>query len=310
MIGRRTTKRLAQVALERFAENKGHNMGKWVPWDKVYDFLFEHEFESAFCNAAETACHGGEREFEEFILKLHTGESVTDYKSKIPLEVAEIEGQVQLRKLANALLTEFKLGAKASAFGRSLESTRHAIRKPAVDALESALELDGYSYKDGRLWHRESAPVDSEKQKGLLSGLARELTLANVDVLEHHLKRADECYEAGQWDDCSSNARKALECVLQEAAAKWSLEIEGIQLPGNTYTSARLVREYLQKRGIITEKEMDAMRANYGLMSDLGSHPNIGKRDEARMLRQIALVLAEYALVTLRTSIEARRKSG
>jgi len=163
MIGRRTTKKLARAVAERFAEKERYGNDYEMPSAKVYDFLFEHGFAAAFCNAAESACHGGVREFEEFILKLHTGETVRGLKSNTPLEVAEVEGQVYIRKLAETLLNEFKAWSDPEPFARSIEAVRHGMRKPGIEALEGSLELDGFSFKDGRLLHRESAPVDSEK---------------------------------------------------------------------------------------------------------------------------------------------------
>jgi hypothetical protein len=270
----------------------------------VYDFCFAHDFEPLFCNAIKYAASQGTREFQEFILKLHTGESVMVLRARA-VDSPELEGQVFLRNFAQAILADFQQALNsyndpANATFKELIRASLSRRNKSVDALKAALELDGYAWADGHLIHRESAPVDAEKHRELLVVLARDLSLSKLDVLGHTLKLSEDAYQNGRWEDCVGNARKAMELAFQECAALWSRKVLAQELDAEVYKWAGKVRDFLAAQGLLSADERKAAAASYGLFSGLGNHPNIAHNDQARMSRQIALILAEF--VMLRTA--------
>jgi hypothetical protein len=276
----------------------------------VYEFFFESDFPARFCNAVRFSLHMHHRNYRDFIMKLHTGESVREIlqKKDLPLEAAETEGQVYLRQIAEALLRDFnKPPAVEGGLSKAFHNMRRDELRPFVARLVAALELDGYTFRAEQLILRDSSPVDAEKQRDILIEIAKDLRLANVEVLKHCLKLSEDGYHDGRWDDSVGNGRRAMEAVFQECAALWERHAKGRELPDDIYKWAGKVREYLQQNGLLTEKEQKALAANHGLLSETGSHPYIAQSDQARMMRQIALILSEF--VMLRTAGALKRKT-
>jgi hypothetical protein len=84
MLSRKTTKSLAEVYHAMFAGHYdvtsvyGNTTNRFYSLEKdsLYDFLYEHDYDAWFLNAAK-ALPGKERDLKEFIMRLHTGEAVT-----------------------------------------------------------------------------------------------------------------------------------------------------------------------------------------------------------------------------------------
>jgi hypothetical protein len=313
MIGRGTTLRLADAAQARFSATNGPaSRGRYVPWDPVYDFCFGWDFEPLFCNAIKYAASQGERAFSEFILRLHTGETVLVLRARA-VESPEMEGQVFLRQLAQAILADYHQPPVAGTVpggntSRALAEAGKRLLKPSMNALIAALELDGYAWANEKLIHRESAPVDAEKHRSLLVMQASDLGLSKLDVLAHNLKLSEDAYQASRWEDCVGNARKAMELAFQECAALWSRKILGQELDPETYKWPAEVRNFMEAQGLLTEHERKAAAANYGMFSGVGNHPYIAQNDQARMGRQIALILAEFVLLRTAAALNEKAK--
>jgi hypothetical protein len=312
MIGRRSTKRLAELYLHKFARaTSSSGSGKWVLWDEVYDFLYERDFDAHFCNAAKSAAHNGARNFEEFILRLHTGESVA--KLRVGLSVAlGVEGQGYLRNLAEAILIDVEaIEDRVLREGGAAAKLRKALKAQSpAEPLRRALELDGYVFKDNKLLHVESNIIDVEKQHSALIQLARDLELAKLDVIQHHLDLSEEHYAAGRWDDCIGNARKFLECCMQESAAGWSSRVLNATLPDKVYERAAAIRDFLLKQKLLTDDEYDTLGKTYGLLSGTGNHPFIAANDQARMLRQVALIYSEFVMLRVQGALNKHLNGG
>jgi len=302
MISRRSTKRLADLCLRTFRNRQSSTTTPyWIPSDPVYDFLFERDFDLAFCNAANHTAYNGMCSFEEFILRLHTGESVSSFKSA-PLSAAS-EGQGYLRQLSQQML----LPAPTMRPAGMSQQTYDALTRESVRAIEEcrqtlvrSLELDGYVLRNGRLLHLESAIVDIDKQHGVLVEIAREVALANVDVLEHHFDASEEHFTEGRWDDCIAQARKFMECCHREGAVRWSQHFLSKPLEAHVYERAQEAYSFLRKHGLLSQEEFDVVRETYSFLSAAGGHPYIANNDQARMLRQVALIYAECVLLRLK----------
>lgn len=168
-----------------------------------------------------------------------------------------------------------------------------------IPQLTSELELDGYIFRDGKLYYTEAAVLDTEDEEGILEKLARDLDLANQDIMKHVLRLSETHYVEERWDDSIANSRRYLESVLQEVAARLHILETGQAISRATYDRAVLVRDYVERQGLLERKEKAAIAEVYGLMSDTGSHPYIAERDQARLMRHLALTFAQFVLLRL-----------
>jgi len=301
MIGRKTTKRLAEFAVQMFSRPTGQGR-TYIPHGSVYDFAFEHDFDKHFCNAAEDRAAGSPdgRGLSEFIMQIHTGESVKRMRPKEPPVALEAEGQGYLRHLAEALL----LTSEGSLSNTEAMHLVVALNLPDRRmALVRALELDGYVFRDGKLLHTESSIVDIEQQHSALKQLVRDLGFSKRETLERFLDLSEKFYAEGHWEDCIGNARKFLEGCLQESASLFNAHRFGSPLPPGTYDNVRQIREYLEKHKLLADREAKTIGETYGLLSNVGSHPNMAANDQARLLRQVALLYSEFVMLRVRGEI-------
>jgi len=303
MIGRSTTLTLAQLYAARFSSTRRvsnrygrmeyrHQLSK----DSLYDFLYRCGYDAWFLNLAKALQVYDNRALKELILKLHTGESVAAATPNCAWKQRVELGQQLLRKLSEDMLLWFY----------SLEGGWNSEFDREVDQLVKQLELDGYVFRKGKLLFSEAAVLDTNEEQGLLGSLVNELALDNATTIDHHLELSETHYIEERWDDSISNSRKFLESVLQEVAAKHCLVGSGQPLGQNRYTKPVEVRKYLEEQKLIYPKETAAIAAGYALLSETGGHPYIAARDQARLLRYLALTFAQFILLRLRGALEGR----
>jgi hypothetical protein len=127
----------------------------------------------------------------------------------------------------------------------------------------------------------------------------------NAERAIHCLKLSEEHWLNGKWDDCISNARRFLEATMQEVAAAHCLRAKQAKLSEETYSRPVRVREYLESEGLLERQEMSAIKETYGFLSGTGSHPYIAAKDQARLLRQIALLYAQFVMLRFQGSLSA-----
>ena len=76
-----------------------------IDTSNLYDFLFDNDHSSYFCNLAKKACpNAGTRGFKEFSMKLHTGESLVTATPQWSWQQRENLGPRYLRNLAEDIL--------------------------------------------------------------------------------------------------------------------------------------------------------------------------------------------------------------
>ena len=300
MFSRKSTRLLAEL-YDRFFSGRrtvssatGRRSSKYyLKRDALYDFLYEHDYDAWFLNKAK-ALVSRERRLKEFIMRLHTGETVASATSDWTWQQRSSLGQRLLRDLAEDILVDPEtLGPSASAEARAKTSQ-----------LKSQLELDGYLFQDDKLYYTEAAVLDTEHEQGILEKLTTDLRLDNQEVMKHHLELSETHYVGGRWDDSIANSRKFLESVLQEVAANYHQFKTGQPIAESTYSTPRLVRDYLQTEGLIESKEKQAITKVYGLLSETGSHPYIAEKDQARLMRHLALTFAQFALLRLQGALK------
>ena len=294
MISRRTSRVEAEVYEKIF--RKSHRSGNGDRYytlnaEAIYDFLFDHNYPAWFCNlTTNTRESTRTRKFKEFIMRLHTGESVSSATLEWTWKQREQLGQQNLHNLAQDILNYWS--------NIQNESDKQYYANE-IDALTKNLELDGYSYKNQRLLAPESDVFDTQEEIGVLESTFTNLSLNNKDVAFHHLKLSEEHYLASKWDDSISNSRKFLEAVLQEIAYSHFNRVNKTPLSDEIFSRPVKVREYLEKQGLLETKEREALASVYGLLSDTGSHPYIAQNEQARLLRHLALTFAQFVMLRL-----------
>jgi hypothetical protein len=134
------------------------------------------------------------------------------------------------------------------------------------------------------------------------------LNLGNRDIAFRDLQLSDEHYMNARWEDSIANSRKFLECVMAQVAAGHSRAICKVDLAEKTLEKPLEVRDYLEKQGMLDAKEKEAFAKVYGLLSHTGSHPNMAAKDQARLLRQLSLTLAQFVMLRLQGALKSEKK--
>jgi len=292
MISRRTSRVIAEVYEKLFHEyhSGGNGSSYWtLDTDKIYDFLFDNDYSAWLCNLAKDTWESySTRKFKEFIMRLHTGESIVSATKDWTWKQRELLGQENLHNLAKDVL---------NFWSDMQDGSDKKYSTNDISFLTRNLELDGYSYKDRRLLVSEADVLDTQEETGVLDAIFTRLNLNNKETAFHHLKLSEEHYLASKWDDSISNSRKFLEAVLQEVAYSHYTPLNKIPLPDELYSRPVKVREYLERQGLLETKEKEALASVYGLLSDTGSHPYIAQNEQARLLRHLAFTFAQFVML-------------
>jgi len=227
-------------------------------------------------------------------MRLHTGETVAAATPDWTRDQRSRLGQRLLMNLAEDILVHATSAEAPASTDVDSETSR----------LLSQLELDGYLFRDGKLYYTEAAVLDVEHEQGILEKLIGDLRLQNDEVMKHHLELSATHYVDEKWDDSIGNSRKFLESVLQEAAARHHLVKTGQPIAPSTYSRPAAIRDYLCTEGLVEPKEKEAISKAYALLSDTGGHPYIAEKDQARLMRHLALTFAQFALLRLQGSLK------
>lgn len=283
MISRKTTKTIAEIYQARF---RSRNPQNYIDKSQLYDFLYENNYDLWFLNATKKLPKR-RRILKDFIMGLHTGETVS---SKTPNWTWQ-----QRSKLGQRILTD--LAEDILLWSQPPNKYIPTGVKEIFPQLTSELEIDGYIFRDGKLYFSEATVLDTEGEIGILEKLIQDLELNNLEVIKHHLESSETHYIDNKWDDSISNSRKFLESILREIAAKHYFLEESKLIDSSVYKSPFQIRDYLTVEGLIEPKEKEAISKVYGLLSETGGHPYIAQKDQARLMRYLALSFAQFALL-------------
>ena len=289
MISRKTARVIAEVYERTFRKvHRGpRRLYYTIDTSRLYDFLFDNDHPVHLCNSAkETYQSTATRQFKEFLMKLHTGESLVSVTPDWSWKEREKLGQRYLRDLAEDFLNEY-----------SNESAN--VRKQ--------LELDGYRFESGRLLESEADVLDANEETGVIHTLYKELSLPKKETTFHHLDLSESHYVADRWDDSISNSRKFLESVLCEVAVAHSSRCRGEDLPDSIREKPVRVRDYFERERLLESKEKAAVASVYGLLSQTGGHPYMAQSEQARLLRHLALTFAQFVMLRFKGSVAAEQ---
>jgi hypothetical protein len=296
MISRRTATRIAAAYAEKYRKPTRvfNNTVQRVYSDLLYDFLYENDHPAWLCNLARKL--STPRSLQEFVMRLHTGETQQSATVDWTWEQRRQLGQRVLLDLAEDVLNEWN------------QETDQAEKRSYADEVQEmfkSIQLDGYECRNGKLLTPESDVLDAGEEQGVLAALHSDLGLKNRQTALHHLKLSEEHYLASRWDDSIANSRKFLESVLQEVAAVHSSRLRAVDLPETTYSRPVNVRDYLEREGLLEGKEKEALAKVYGLLSETGSHPYMARNDQARLLRHLALTFSQFVMLRLRGALSS-----
>lgn len=295
MISRATSLAIANAYTKRFTHVSSPGRGgisETVSRDNIYDFLYENEYEAWFCNLARAPIYV--RNFKDFWLKIHTGESIVEATKNWSWQQREKLGQRLLRELARDHLRWF----------RQQDTTAFWMRddvKPAEELLRR-LELDGYLFKDGDLLQQQADVLNVEEEKDILQALFAKAKLARATDAFEFLRLGEEHFVANRWSDCISNVRKFFELTLQEGARALG-QARGAPIDEVALSRPVEVRQYLERQGLFERKERESIDKLYGLLSETGAHPYMAESDQARLLRQLSLTLTQFSLLRLEAAL-------
>jgi hypothetical protein len=302
VITRMNARLVAELLAFRFTESEyyHHKTRYHINEDRLYDFLYDYEFEGWLCNGAVKSCTPY-REVEglkRYVMRLHTGETLFESTKNWTWEQRQRLGQRCLTDLAASLLVE----ADAQKDAKSCPLSEFVTK---VAFLRKSLELDGYFFMDGHLFAPEREVLDTKDRVGVLEALYSRLSLSQKDTAMHHLALSAEHYQEEKWDDSISNSRKFLECVLQAVALAYSQRAKPTANLEIDFSRPVRVREYLKQEGLLEKKEFTALTETYGLLSETGSHPYMAQNDQARLLRYMALVYSEFSMLRLEGALKS-----
>jgi hypothetical protein len=301
MISRRTTKIIASTYNSLFSSHTRSSTTSGSRYHlldtKLYDFLYIRDYDPWFLNSIrhsrliEILPHGieYERELIEFILRLNTGETLVSVTQDWSWENRKKLGQDLLFHLSEDIVNYM--------FEKMSDKYLSLKVGPLISPLVSNLELDGYIYKGNKLFYSEASVFDEAEEQGILEKLIRDLHLDNHDLIRHHMNLSNEHYEKGNWGDSISNSRNYMESVLREIV-KSHYQIKN-KTPINEKFLSRAVdvRDYLEKENLLSQKDKKTLSEVYGLLSETGSHPFMAEKDQARLMRHLALTFSQFVLL-------------
>lgn len=294
MISRSSSLEVASAYTKAFAyESSNPRYPEKVYRDKIYDFLYENEYEPYFCNLAKKP--PSVRAFKEFFLKIHTGESLVSATENWDWERRQKLGQRLLKELAEDYLNWFE---KNNDGGFFMEQHEQYYKRILL-----RLELDGYIFRDEVLLQQQSDILNVEEEKGILQSLYKKTELNRQKEAFEFLLLSEQHFLASRWSDCIANSRKFFELTLQEGALKIE-KSKGMDFDENKFLRPVEVRSYFEKEGILEKKEKEALDKMYGLLSETGAHPYMAESDQARLLRQLSLTISQFVLLRLEKKIK------
>ena len=265
--------------------------------DSLYDFLYENSFDAWLLNLFGEIRFSDSRGLKEFIMRIHTGESLTSGTPSWNWPQRQTLGQRLLKDLAECLIRQRHTDPEFEPFGND--------DKEAVDQMQKYLELDGYIYRDGVVYIPEDTVIEEAEEQGVLENLMASLGLPDTTTLKHHLELSVIHYQESRWDDSISNSRKVLEGILQQVASRYNSLIERSSLSAEAFEKPVFVRDYLERIGLLEKKEKETIAQVYGLLSNTGGHPYIAERDQARLMRHLSLTFAQFVLLRLEGALRS-----
>lgn len=301
MLSRRSTKILAELYNAIFTGSysaKTHKIDRYVYIDKqkfnidmLHDFLYERDYPEWFLLSIKRIKEYEKRSAIEFIMGLHTGAYIHQLNlnpSDKQYNLMAKAGQELLNRLAQDILVYIY---------NDKDKIKSSQEMELCNKLLHQLELDGLIFRDNILYKAESNILNVEEETGIVHRYIKDLNLGNQEIMLHHLALIEKDYLDEKWDDSIGNSRKFLESILREIADKHCTTEKQTPLPREIWDWAGKVRKYLEDEKLFSKQELKTFSESYSLMAETGSHPYIAEKDQAILMRNLALTLAQFALL-------------
>jgi hypothetical protein len=282
MISRKSALLIYRFYEELFTEEVGF-AEPHLHTDAFWDLVYTHDYETWFLDLVKVATDP--RKLKQLMLELHTGRIIPKSKA-VTIHGCQTAGREILKNLAVLALT----------ITADMGHERETIGEIGQE-LKAQLELDGYIYKDKKLYLSESSVIDEPAEQSYLENLIDGLSLADANTIKHHLNRSEEHFIGGKWDDSIANSRKVLDAILNQVASAVYLKVNSAPIPPPMLKNATDIRAFLERQNIVTRVEREALDKNYGALSATGGHPYIAEKDQARLMRHLALTFSQFVLL-------------
>lgn len=289
MISRKSSLIISLAYDKAFVSSQKSSIFRTFRNEKLYEYLYARDYEEAFLGLIrQIKVYQHTRQLKDFILQLHTGESLVNATQDWTWDARRSSGQYFLKKLALDIMISY-LDSNISSYSSDIKSV--------VMNLKNQLELDGYIYDGKQLILIESNAINENEEKEFLVELASSVTLSDITTIKHHIKLAQEHFINSNWDDSISNSRKFLEAILAQVADSYHIMKYSAAFQTSKLEKPFEVRNFLNTEGVIDIKEKEALAKIYSLLSETGSHPYMAHKDQARLMWNLSLTMSQFVLL-------------
>ncbi len=161
---------------------------------------------------------------------------------------------------------------------------RYLSVNPDAAALVRALELDGYSFVDGRLIPTTPAPAALGPQ---ISNLEKQLEELALKVALTHYEQAAENFVKGNYEAANGQVRSFAEGLFIDLCK---------QRCGKAFDDASAALQHMRDRGWLDVAEWNHFRSFWANIQDNGPHHGLSSEEEALFRLHSATALARYLL--------------
>jgi len=302
MISRKSTRHISHLYFIGFSHVVDGIWGtRQFNLEALKTFLYENDYEGWFIELVEQSVDE-EGDLDKFILGLHTGESLV-YAPKVQtVEDRQELGQTYLLRLAKDIFPFAIHISEEEVRGFNEEKQQE---KELAKSFVAQLELDGYVYRNRKLYPSESSVIDAEAEQSYLESIVDSQKLRDPETIKHHIQLAGEHYINARYSDSIGNSRHFLEAILAQVLEQISIKLDR-NLHSNVYKNATATRDHLEREDLLTTDEKETIGRIYGLLSNTGGHPYIAEKDQARLMWHLALTCSQFVLLRYEGFVKAQ----
>jgi hypothetical protein len=294
MISRKSALLISEIYSEAFTKETFGRLARVryvFQVEELHDFFYERDYPEWFTKWVKRYRDTNQSAFRDFIKELQTGYAVSGaLHNSLPEERQSIGIKILERAAADIILAFENRAERHNAWDPNSPT------RTLVEELKAQLELDGYVYREGKLYPVESSVFDAQTEQSYLEILIDSLSLGDPATVKYHVQLAGEDYASGRWSNSIGNSRHFFEAILAQVLEGVITKL-GKNLNANVYKNATTTRDHLEIEGLISADEKSAFKQIYGLLSNTGGHAYIAQKDQARLMWHLALTCSQFVLL-------------